>query len=241
MAMVTRFEIALKPEFADPRGASVRERAADYLGLRLEDVRTRDVYKVRAALSDDEAERILHELIDPVSQVGARGRIPERPEAFDAVVHVGYKPGVTDPVGKSARVAVQDTLGRALGDDDAVFTSRLYLLKGTGVEEADRLAHALLANPLIETIKVRDAAAWLASPVDASVPAVDLDARPDVRRIELEVSDDALASISRDGLLALSLVEMRTIREHFRSVGNAPARRAVGLDARPTDAELECL
>ena len=35
---------------------------------------------------------------------------------FDAAVRVAYKPGVTDPVGKSAKVAIQDTLGRDLGE-----------------------------------------------------------------------------------------------------------------------------
>jgi phosphoribosylformylglycinamidine synthase len=47
--------------------------------------------------------------------------------------------------------------------------------------------------------------------------------------------------ISREGTLALSLAEMRAIRDHFRSVGDDPARRALGLDARPTDVEFETL
>ncbi len=237
--MITRLEIALKPRFPDPRGASVIRRADGYLGMCVDDVRTRDVYKIHAELSDTEAQRVLHEFVDPVSQLGALGRLED--EAFDAVVHVGYKPGVTDPVGKSARVAVEDTLGRTLAANEAVYTSRLYMLRGIDKTAAETLAHALLANPLIETIKVRSADEWRNSEPDHSIPEVHLGGVPDVARIDLDVADDELQRISRDGLLSLTLREMKVIRDHFHTAGKTSARRELGLDRRPTDVEIECI
>ena len=237
--MITRLEIALKPRFPDPRGASVIRKANGYLGMSVEDVRTRDVYKIHADLSDAEAQRVLHEFVDPVSQLGALGRLED--EAFDAVVHVGTKPGVTDPVGKSARVAVEDTLGRSLAADEMVYTSRLYLLRGIDKDAAETLAHALLANPLIETIKVRSAEEWRNSEPDHSIPEVHLGGVPEVARIDLDVTDDELERISRDGLLSLTLREMKVIRDHFRTAGESADRRKLGLDMRPTDVEIECI
>ncbi len=150
--MVTRFEIAPRPGLRDPRGEEIEHRVRSFLGIDIERVRTREVYRVDADLSQPEAQRILNELVDPVLQRGALGRIDDEP--FDAAVAVGCKPGVTDPVGKSARVAIEDTLGRPLGEQAAVYCSRLYLLHGVQQEQAERIASELLANPVIQTIDV---------------------------------------------------------------------------------------
>ena len=111
--MVTRVEIAARPELRDPRGARVEHQIRSFLGLPVRRVRTREVYRIDAGLSDAERQRVLHELVDPVLQRGALGRLADEP--FDAAITVGYKPGVTDPVGKSARVSIEDTLGSAAG------------------------------------------------------------------------------------------------------------------------------
>ena len=91
--MVTRLEIGLRPERRDPRGEEVERTVRSFLGIPIEGVRTRDVYHVEGDLSAAEAGRVLDELVDPVLQRGAIGRIEEEP--FDVAVTVGYKPGVT--------------------------------------------------------------------------------------------------------------------------------------------------
>ncbi len=85
---------------------------------------------------------------------------------------MAYKPGVTDPIGKSARVAIQDTLGRALGDEAAVYTSVMYLLEGVDQAEAERIAFELLANPVIQTASVVTFEEWTGAEPDLSVPKV---------------------------------------------------------------------
>ncbi len=237
--MITRIEIATKPGFKDPRGESLARAAHRFLGIPVARVRTRDVYRIEADLAPAEAERILREFTDPVLQCGALERLEDGP--FDIAITVAYKPGVTDPVGKSARVAVEDTLGRSLGDAAAVYTSTLYLVDGVDRVQAERIAWEILANPLVQTVVLAPRSLWESSPPDLSVPHVPAQHRPEVRFVDLSGSDQDLLRISREGLLALSLAEMKAIRDHVRSAADDPRRKALGLGAAPTDAELECV
>lgn len=237
--MVTRIEIASRRGLPDPRGEEAARTVRGFLGIPVAAVRTRDVYRIEAALAPGEAERIVAEFADPVRQQGALGRVEDGP--FDAAVTVAYKPGVTDPVGKSARICIEDTLGRHLGDQAAVYTSTLYLLDGVDRGAAERIAWGLLANPVIQTVLVQTRSEWESSPPDLSVPKVAGHERPAVLPVSLDVGDDELLRLSRERLLSLTLAEMRAIRDHFRRAGSDPRRAALGLGGAPTDVEIECL
>jgi phosphoribosylformylglycinamidine (FGAM) synthase-like enzyme len=63
-----------------------------------------------------------------------------------------------------------------------------------------------------------------------------------VESVELEgLDDDALAALSRRRLLALSVEEMRAIRDYYRAAGVRRRREERGLGAKATDVELEML
>jgi phosphoribosylformylglycinamidine synthase len=237
--MVTRIEIGTRPGFADSRGAAVARRIRDHLGLGVAAVRTRDVYHVEPSLSREEAQTVADAFAGPVLRRGSVGRIEGK--QFDVVVSVGYKPGVTDPVGKSARVAIEDLLGRSLGPGGTVYSSRMYLLEGVDLEAGRRIARELLANELIERVEVLSRDEWLAAGPDLRVPSVAASVPPAIETIDLEIEDSGLERLSRERLLALSLEEMLAVREHFRAAASSPARRAAGLGAEPTDVELECI
>ncbi len=234
---VYRLEIGLRPELRDPRGEGVAATVRSFLGIGVEKVRTRDVYHVAADITQGEAERVLSELCDSILQVGSLDRLEG--ESFDFCISVGFKPGVTDPVGKSAKVAVEDSLGRKLSDSAAVYTSTLYLLSGVDRSQAERIAVELLANPIIQTLRIHSLAEWQASEPDRTVPRVTSHARPVVERVDLAGSDEALLELSRKRLWALNLGEMRTIRAHFQEA--SLAREELGLATSPTDVEIECL
>jgi len=236
---ITRLEIGPRSDQADPRGEAVAHRVRTYLGQTLDGVRTCEIYHIEADLQPGEAERILTEFVDPVQQRGALGRLEQ--ERFDVAVTVGYKPGVTDPVGKSALVAVEDTLGRPLGPEAAVYCSRLYLLSGVNGEQAERISAELLANPVIQTVRLEAHAQWTGSPPDLTVPKVDLHGTPEVETVDLSGDDAFMADLSKKRLLALSLTEMQAIRSYFAGEGETPARSVKGLTGHPTDVELECL
>jgi phosphoribosylformylglycinamidine synthase len=238
-AMITRIEIATRPELQDPRGEETKHKIRSFLGIPVESVRTCEVYRIDADLKDDEPARVLREFADPVSQVGALDRLESEP--FDVVVAVGYKPGVTDPVGKSARIAVEDTLGRSLGHGSAVYCSRLYRLSGVDSDQAQRIASELLGNPVIQTSVVQTREEWERSAIDLSVPRVADHTTPEAVPVDLSGDDDELMRISREGLLALNLNEMRAVRDHFRQQVTEGGRERLGLGPSPTDVELECV
>jgi phosphoribosylformylglycinamidine synthase len=237
--MIHRIEIATRRELRDTRGEHAAEQVRSYLNIPIRSIRTRDVYHVEADLTDDDLGRVVHEFCDPVLHNGAAGRIDDG--RFDAAVRVAYKPGVTDPVGKSAKVAIQDTLGRELGNDSAVYTSVMYLLEGVDLRQTEEIALGLLANPVIQDIHIASHDEWRLAPPDLSIPKVEGGGPPAVEAIDLSGDDGDLERISREGLLALSVREMKAIRDHFRHAARSSERGRLGLSDAPTDVELECL
>jgi phosphoribosylformylglycinamidine synthase len=237
--VIHRIEIATRRGLRDARGEHVASQIRDFLHIEVAGVRTRDVYHLEADLEPEELERVVAELADPVQHLGAVGRVDDG--GFDVAISVAYKPGVTDPVGKSALVAIEDTLGRPLGPDAAVYSSVLYLLDGVDRTAAERITKDLLGNPAIQTARIWSRAEWSAAPPDLSVPKVAGGARPAVRTMDLSGDESELQRISREGMLALSLAEMTAIRDHFQQAVANPRRTAANLGDAPTDVELECL
>ena len=234
--MIHRFEIAVRRGLRDARGEHVARGVREFLRLPVGSVRTRDVYHLDAEISAGEAAAILVELADPVLQAGAVGRLDDGP--FDVAISVAFKPGVADPVGKSALVAIEDTLGRDLGAGAAVYTSVVYLLDGVRRDAARTIAYDLLANAVIQDVAIATWDEWRAAAPSLAVPRIVDGPPPPVRTVDLSGDAAQLERLSREGLLALSLEEMETIRDHFAS---EPRRRRLGLPAAPTDVELECL
>ena len=240
--MVTRIEIGPRRGVRDPRGEGVVSRARNFLHLPVRSCLTRDVYKVDTTLRPKEQRAVRDAFADPVIAKTAIGRLPA-PASFDWLVEVGFKPGVTDYVGRTARVIVSDLLGRALADGEDVYTSVQYFLKGDALtrEQVQALATGLLANPLIQTTAVFSPDEWNAVPVDDTVPAIRDAAQAEVKTYDLSGSDEDLLRISHEGILSLSLEEMHAIRDYFRNPETRAARTALGLPEDPTDVELECL
>ncbi|MDY0268052.1 phosphoribosylformylglycinamidine synthase subunit PurS [Trichloromonas sp.] len=240
--MAWRIVVGLLDDVKDPRGERVRREIREHLGIELEQVRTLDVYTVDAALAEAEIEAAAAgPLSDPVIQHYAVNRPLARD--FDVLIEVGFRPGVTDNVGRTAREAIQYLTGRPFAAGEAVYTSVQYLLKGQiDKAAAERIASGFLGNGLIQRWDIVTAAEFNRDKgVRVTTPKVTGDARPEVREINLNVDDEALMQISRDGMLALNLDEMKTIQAHVADPGFARVRADVGLGAKLTDVELEAL
>ena len=207
----------------------------------METCQTRDIYKVDLSLSLRELRLIKKTFADPVTSRAALARMA--PPAFDWLVEVGFKPGVTDNVGTTARALAEGMLERPLQHLESIYTSIQYFFRGNRLSRADveRIARDLLANPLIHTIQVFSSGEWAAAPVDEAVPAIreKTDARVGV--YNLSVPDPELMRISSEGILSLSLDEMHAIRNYFASEAAQGTRAALGLPDQPTDVELECI
>ncbi|HMP08291.1 MAG TPA: AIR synthase-related protein, partial [Lacipirellulaceae bacterium] len=129
------------------------------------------------------------------------------------------KPGVMDPVARSAEAAVRDC-GLAV---DAVRTLRKYWIGGVSAEAARALAAAVLANDAIEQVIV--------GPLPFSALDSGSEYRFELKTVPIRSLDDqGLMQLSRSGQLYLQLAEMQTIRDYFAELGRDP-----------TDIELETL
>ncbi len=237
-----RIEVAMKSGRPDPAGVALCARLREDLGIQVADARVVDVYVLLGDFSLEELEKVRADLFtDPIIQESAVNRSLSK--GYDCLIEVGFLPGVTDNVGRSAREGVQDTLGRPLAADDAVFKSTLYALRGVDRAAAERIAVKALANELIEqyVVKTAEEMAALDGKPLLALPIVTERSEVTVREISLDVDDDALTALSRDMMLALDLAEMKVIQGHYRSAETRAARKALGLPENPTDIELECL
>jgi phosphoribosylformylglycinamidine synthase II len=222
-----RLEIAARPGQSDALATAT---GAQLAGLSPSGLRTRKVYLLDLDINPSEAEAVLAALTDPVAEVGAVGALPDDlgapPGAAGEpwMLTIGFRPGVTDSVGTSVKRAAEDCVGRPLRGQ--VYTATTYAIWGLEAAEAERAAREL-HNPLIErAVLERSPRSGQLTP-----PRAGAEHDPEVAVVALRAADDAeLQRISREGLLALSLTEMRAIRDYFERLGRDP-----------TDAELECL
>ena len=240
--MVRRIEIALREDARDPRGERIKREILHFFKLPVENVRTIDIYTVDAELSDQELEKAASgPFCDHIIQIYSI----DRPSAinFDFLVEVGFRPGVTDNVGRTAREAIEYITGRPFQPEEGVYTSVQYLFTGPlSSADIERIATGLLCNTLIQRFQIMDYNTFAdQGGVVSHVPKVTGESRAMVREIDLEITDDELMRISREGVLALTLEEMRIIQSHYRDPQVLSMRCAVGLGGKPTDVELEAL
>jgi phosphoribosylformylglycinamidine synthase len=237
-----RIEVSQKSPNTDSPAHRILKIVRDDFGIPAESASLIRVYTLEMDLRTEELDRVGTELFhDPITEIYA----VDKPLAgeFDWLIEAGFKPGVTDNVGRSAREGIADTLGRKLGDEDQVYTSRQVLLRGPlNREHAIRIATSLLANDLIETWQVVSREEWNRSPGIVPVSRkVLVPHQPSVREIELPPEADALQQLSDEKLLSLTLEEMQAVRTHFADPQRQMERKKRGLPASPTDVELEMI
>lgn len=209
--MLWRIEVR-KTTF-DPEARAV-EREARELGIRdISPVRIARIYYIDGAMNAERAERVAADLLaDPVCETAC---VVEAGVAGSGI-EVLHHPGVMDPSVESIVRALKD---QGLGNC-AVRTGKAYeLARSLPSRERDLLVRGVLLNPVIQRLA-------LPGEVVFAHPRPCRYRRRTVRlrnRTERE-----LERLSRKGLLALSVNEMKAIRRHY-----ARLRRD------PTDVELE--
>ncbi|MFP6583483.1 MAG: phosphoribosylformylglycinamidine synthase subunit PurS [Candidatus Hydrogenedentota bacterium] len=235
-----RISVGMKSSFRDPAGQDVRHQLKDDLGIEVDDVRAINVYTIHADITGDEIEQVRTELFtDPIIQDSTVDALYT--DDYDFLIEVGFLPGVTDNVGKSSAEGIEDVLGRSFSDDEAVYSSIQYAVKGSLTEEqCDGFTCDLLANALIQH--------WTIHRADESKPFESLEipivtdiSDTEVHAIDLAISDDALMAISRDNTLALELNEMKAIQAYYESSKTIAERQTLGLPETATDIEIEIL
>jgi len=240
--LIYRVEVGFKQGIVDGPGKRIRERIAREMSISLESVRILSTYLIQLDCDSETLSRMVKETFyDPVVQDIA----VDHPlyEDADVWVEIGYKPGVTDNVGKTARQVIQDYLGRPLNDHENVFTATTYLLYGSvDSDRAEDIARRILGNPLIHRFIIfsRDELTEKREALRV-LPVVRLEARGEVLRFDLDIPPEDLVRLSKERVLALNLKEMETIRDELRRPEILDKRKRFGLDHRVTDVELEAI
>jgi phosphoribosylformylglycinamidine synthase len=101
---------------------------------------------------------------------------------FDWCIWVGFRPGVRDNPGSTATEAIEDVLGIRLSTHEAVYTSKRYCLTGRNLTESDVkiVANELLANDIIQQVRIYAKNHWNPKEGSATIPKVKLDHVPTV-------------------------------------------------------------
>ncbi len=241
--MAHRLEIALKADLIDPEGESLKKRAREYFGLMIEQVRVIHVLNIDAGLTPEQFETARESIFtNPVTQISSFDPLGGD---FDFVLWIGFRPGVRDTAGSTAQEALEDLLKTRFSSDEAVYTSRLYQIKGPGLTgtDIDTIARELLANDIIQNWRVISRDEWDPDTgIGIIIPKVILAHEPTVTEIPIE-SDEELLRISRERDLALNPNDVPTIREYFLREDVLAARAEVwqieAQKSAPTDVELE--
>jgi len=200
-----------------------RERVCDEFDLLTHAQRGGDLVSASARgfllegeLTTHQIEQLTNEvLIDPLVETGSTAHVGTGNEQFYTVL---LKPGVMDPVAQTvldaARMLDLPVTGvrrfrRYFGSPDISSTDR------------DTLFRKVLANDAIEHVvngAIKAAHLGVGSTYSFKLVTVPI----------TKLDDAALVKLSKDGMLALTLDEMKAVQTHFRELGR-----------EPTDIELE--
>lgn len=235
-APMTAARISVVSTIEDARAKSfLRTLQARFPKTGLSDVSVAAIYTTDAKLSAAQQKTFAESLTHPVVEKYAIGKVPA-PKGYSYAIEIGFLPGVTDNVGRTAKEMLESALKKKLPDNVHVYTSVVLFLHGSvSKKDAEQFASELY-NPLIERAAIIPAG----KAIPIVVPRVKLHESPKADEVNLEVSDEELTKIGKHGIanpdgtrrgpLALSLHAMHVIRDHFRK-----------LKRNPTDIELESL
>ncbi len=144
------FEIAYKTGVTDPVGEGLKSDIEHLKLAKVKRVASAQLYKVTGNLSAETKHRIASDLLcDPILNEN-RDKSSEKTKSL--VVDVWYKAGVTDVVGDSVKKGIQDL---SISGVEDVRTGMRYHLEGvTKRETAEKIALALLVNPLVHDLTI---------------------------------------------------------------------------------------
>ena len=235
--MVSRLEVRLKRELMDAEGASVKGKAKDYFGIEVEDIRVIRVLTIDANLNPDQLEVARTRIFtNPVTEESAFSSLARE---FDWIIWIGYRPGVRDTQGSTAVEAIEDLFKITFQPHEAIFTSKLYNIRGDlSEDQVQKIAQEILANDIIQEWKIYSKEQWNPDQgIGFIVPKVILNHEPQVRTIDIG-TDEVLKRISTKRNLALQESDIPVIRQYFLREDVLAERKKHGLSL-PTDVELE--
>ncbi len=222
--------------------AQVKKKQIQSLGFskKIEDVKLVDIYTIDKNLSKKQQEKIIHSLINPVTQE-ATSTTFFAPNRFNFAVEIGFLPGVTDNLGTTAQEIITDLLKIPFQKEEKVYSSQVLFLTGSLTKKDVQNIGENFANPLIQRIHIKDFRQFKKDRgMGVTIPKVTLTNTLAVDPVNITIPDEELQKIGKLGIpngdgthrgpLALDLLFMKSIQKYFQL-----------LKRNPTDIELESI
>lgn len=240
--MAHRIEISYKDGIKDVAGEKLRKRIKTDFGFEIIEAHVVDVFTVDKELGQRTLDILKGDaLFDPVVQKC----IVDRHTVFNAdwVIEVGFKPGVTDNVGRTAKEVIEAISGASFNEGEGVYTSKVYFLTGALTEkDVVRVSEDMLANTLINRYNYKPFDCYHAdSGMGTVVPKVSIAIEPAVEMFDFSMSIEHLLKLNRERTWALSREELGAIRKYFANPEVKGDRIKFGLTEKPTDVEIEAI
>jgi phosphoribosylformylglycinamidine synthase len=239
--MAHRIEIAYKAGTRDVPGEKLKKRIKRDMGLDV-DAKVVEAYIIDAELKKETLDVLKTDaFVDPVIQEGYVDT--PVPMTGDWAIEVGYKPGVTDNVGRTAKEVIETLSGNRFSEDEGVYTSHIYFLSGRLTEqEIIALTEGMLANTLINRYVYKNAFQYNRDGgMGVFAPKVNIGTDAMVETFPITTSLEKMMKINRERTWALSADEIKEIRKYYLKHCDVDARRKVGLTESPTDVEMEVI
>jgi phosphoribosylformylglycinamidine synthase len=228
--------IEVVSDVINAEGEGIKKRVLNDLGISLDSVRTVTAYNIDADLPLPELEKLGQELFsDRVTEKYSTDSHLADGIDFNWLIEKGFRPGVTDDVGKTSEDGIKDILGK----DVKVYASKQYLLSGKLKRDEVKAIASLLTKTVVEQYKYRSSRQWQRNPLGVYMPVVKL-VKPKLGTFDFNVSDGEIMEIITNNGLALNLEGTKIFMEYFNNLKIMEERRRLGLPDKPTDVETQC-
>jgi phosphoribosylformylglycinamidine synthase II len=209
-------EKGIKKNLENPRANALKEDILLFDISGVEKVWINDLFFIEGNLSISDIEKLTNEvLVDPAIEEYSINKLLGREGKTTTIV---YKPGVFDEEGETLKEVAKNLNY----DVTETKTGKRYIFKGKLSEkELEKIQNRLLMNDLIQ---------MAVDPLEVTFP------HPSPYKFKKNIvpitgaTDKELIDISKKGLLALTLEEMKIIKKYFEGEGR-----------EPTDLELETI
>ena len=241
--MIHRIELITKPHLSDPPGLKLLQQLQALHTFPVESIRTLSGYLFEDNLTASRTEELCKAVLeDPILHDSRVDRFFGDELDFDWYVEVGFRPGVTDNVGRTAQETFEAWLQRSLAEGAHVYSVRGYFFKGQlRRSDVETITGQFLMNPLIERATILSQSAWQASRENLRrLPLVTLSMPIAVETFDFQATS-ALMALSQQRTLALNLEEAEAILHYFAQPTIRQQRKRTGISELPTDVELEVL
>lgn len=223
----------------DTRSQVMTDKLRD-MNFNVSEVKFVEVYTLNKDFKESELRSIAEMLTNSVSQKYLLDDYNQEIE-FDYAIEIGFLPGVTDNIAHTAKESIEDLFKIKFSENESVHTSTLLFIKGNINETDAKTIGENLANSLIQRIHIKSHSLFAEEKgMDIVVPKVKLKAHPEVDEVNLNISEEELIKLGKEGIpekdgtrrgpLALDKASLETIKNYFENLGR-----------RPTDIELESL